>query len=182
MMNKCNMYVCTGLQLPARPRYQHLHSALFAKHSNDTSACWKLCPHSCALGTAGSEYKHSLQHAVLSSACHVPNIWGAVHGALQVCKSLRFSGISVPRDYEQSFQRALWTFQHQRVWCPQRKQLVHLHPLPVSGLAAGKEQNHFEAQNVMHIMLTRKPAGDVHLHVLPVTGLAAGRNIDCAQL
>ena len=55
----------------------------------------------------------------------------------QVCKSLRFSGVSVPRDYEQGFQRALWTFQHQRVWCPQRKQLVHLRPLPNGGLAAG---------------------------------------------
>lgn len=54
----------------------------------------------------------------------------------KVCKSLRFSGTSVPRDYEQSFQRALWTFQHQRVWCPQRKQLVHLRPLPQDGLAA----------------------------------------------
>jgi len=56
----------------------------------------------------------------------------------QVCKSLRFSGVSVPRDYEQGFQRALWTFQHQRVWCPQRKQLVHLRPLPEGGLAAGR--------------------------------------------
>ena len=56
---------------------------------------------------------------------------------VQVCKSLRFSGVSVPRDYEQGFQRALWTFQHQRVWCPLRKQLVHLHPLPQGGLAAG---------------------------------------------
>lgn len=54
----------------------------------------------------------------------------------KVCKSLRFSGVSVPRDYEQGFQRALWTFQHQRVWCPQRKQLVHLRPLPEGGLAA----------------------------------------------
>ncbi|KAL0050067.1 hypothetical protein WJX82_003781 [Trebouxia sp. C0006] len=54
----------------------------------------------------------------------------------KVCKSLRFSGVSVPRDYEQGFQRALWTFQHQRVWCPHRKQLVHLRPLPQGGLAA----------------------------------------------
>ena len=55
----------------------------------------------------------------------------------QVCKSLRFSGVSVPRDYEQGFQRALWTFQHQRVWCPDRRQLVHLRPLPQGGLSAG---------------------------------------------
>ena len=62
-----------------------------------------------------------------------------VYVLAQVCKSLRFSGTSVPRDYEQSFQRALWTFQHQRVWCPQRKQLVHLRPLPQDGLAAGTD-------------------------------------------
>lgn len=61
--------------------------------------------------------------------------WDSGHA--QVCKSLRFSGVSVPRDYEQGFQRALWTFQHQRVWCPHRKQLVHLRPLPAGGLAAG---------------------------------------------
>lgn len=59
-------------------------------------------------------------------------------GMLQVCKSLRFSGVSVPRDYEQGFQRALWTFQHQRVWCPDRRQLVHLRPLPQGGLSAGQ--------------------------------------------
>ena len=58
----------------------------------------------------------------------------------QVCKSLRFSGVSVPRDYEPAFQRALWTFQHQRVWCPQHKQLVHVRPLPTGGLASGEQQ------------------------------------------
>ena len=56
---------------------------------------------------------------------------------LQVCKNLRFSGISVPRDYEQQFQRAIWTFRHQRVWCPRRRQLVHLRELPESGLLRG---------------------------------------------
>ena len=54
-----------------------------------------------------------------------------------MCKSLRFSGVSVPRDYEQGFQRALWTFQHQRVWCPNSRQLMHLRPLPPGGLSAG---------------------------------------------
>ena len=56
---------------------------------------------------------------------------------LQVCKNLRFSGISVPRDYEQQFQCAIWTFHHQRVWCPRRRQLVHLRDLPESGLLRG---------------------------------------------
>ena len=29
---------------------------------------------------------------------------------IQVCKYLRFSGVSVPQEYEVGFQRALWTF------------------------------------------------------------------------
>lgn len=57
---------------------------------------------------------------------------------LQVCKNLRFSGISVPRDYEQQFQRAIWTFHHQRVWCPRRRQLIHLRDLPECGLLHGR--------------------------------------------
>ena len=69
---------------------------------------------------------------------------------MQVCKSLRFSGVSVPRDYEQGFQRALWTFQHQRVWCPLRKQLVHLHPLPQGGLAAGNSPPPLPNSTVQH--------------------------------
>ena len=68
--------------------------------------------------------------------------------ALQVCKSLRFSGIAVSRDYEPAFQRAVWTFQHQRVWCPQTKQLVHMRPLPPGGLASGQPSVAFFAQHV----------------------------------
>ena len=30
----------------------------------------------------------------------------------QVCKYLRFSGVSVPQEYEVGFQRALWTFRY----------------------------------------------------------------------
>ena len=56
---------------------------------------------------------------------------------LQVCKCLRFSGTAVPREYEIGFQRALWTFRHQRVFCPRRRALVHLSELPPGGLADG---------------------------------------------
>lgn len=54
--------------------------------------------------------------------------------APQVCKCLRFSGVSVPRGYEEGFQRALWTFRHQRVYCPHRRRLVHLRDLPPGAL------------------------------------------------
>jgi exonuclease-1 len=54
-----------------------------------------------------------------------------------VCKCLRFSGTPVPHGYEVGFQRALWTFRHQRVYCPVRRALAHVRPLPTGGLADG---------------------------------------------
>ncbi|KAK9828537.1 hypothetical protein WJX72_000649 [[Myrmecia] bisecta] len=54
---------------------------------------------------------------------------------IKVCRALRFNGTSVPRGYEADFQRALWTFHHQRVFCPQSHKLVHLRELPAGGLA-----------------------------------------------
>jgi exonuclease-1 len=54
----------------------------------------------------------------------------------QVCRSLRFSATSVPRDYEQRFQLAIWVFRHQRVFCPHSGAMVHLNPLPSGGIAA----------------------------------------------
>lgn len=54
---------------------------------------------------------------------------------VRVSKSLRFS-CSVPRTYEEDVQRAVWTFRHQRVFCPRQRRLVHLRPLPEGGLAA----------------------------------------------
>lgn len=49
-------------------------------------------------------------------------------------RSLRFSATSVPRDYEQRFQMAIWVFRHQRVFCPHSRTMVHLNPLPAGGL------------------------------------------------
>lgn len=46
---------------------------------------------------------------VLSSLCQD---WHAIH-VVQVIKALRFSGVNVPRDYEQRFQRTMWVFRHQ---------------------------------------------------------------------
>lgn len=51
-------------------------------------------------------------------------------------RALRFDGVQVPTDYEIKFQRALWTFRHQRVYCPERKAVVHLTDLPGGSLAA----------------------------------------------
>lgn len=40
----------------------------------------------------------------------------------------------MPQGYEAAFQRAIWTFQHQRVFDSMTKQIVHLRPLPEGGL------------------------------------------------
>lgn len=53
----------------------------------------------------------------------------------QVVRNLRFSGTSVPPDYEKRVQRAIWTFQHQRVFCPRRCAVVHLHEVQGGSLA-----------------------------------------------
>lgn len=52
-------------------------------------------------------------------------------------RSLRFDGAKIPEGYERRVQRALWTFQHQRVYCPRRRACVHLHEVPGGDLAAG---------------------------------------------
>ena len=49
---------------------------------------------------------------------------------------MKFSNVSVPRGYEAAFQRAIWTFHHQRVFDPEARRVVHLKPLPPGGLVA----------------------------------------------
>ena len=41
-------------------------------------------------------------------------------------KALKFDGVAVPVDYDRRVQRAIWTFRHQRVFCPRRRQVVNL--------------------------------------------------------
>ena len=61
------------------------------------------------------------------------------HAPPQVVRNLRFSGTAVPPDYEKRVQRAVWTFQHQRVYCPRRRSVVHLHDIKGGSLAAGAQ-------------------------------------------
>ena len=53
---------------------------------------------------------------------------------LQVCRALRLAGTAVPRTYEADFQRAVYTFRHQRVYNPESRAMEHLRPLPPRGL------------------------------------------------
>lgn len=41
-------------------------------------------------------------------------------------RHLRYSTVSVPHLYEESFKKAIWTFQHQRVYDPITEDIVHL--------------------------------------------------------
>ena len=51
-------------------------------------------------------------------------------------RALRFDGVAVPPGYEEAVQRALWTFRHQRVYCPRRRATVPLSEPPGGTLAA----------------------------------------------
>jgi exonuclease-1 len=51
-------------------------------------------------------------------------------------RALRFDGIQAPPGYELKFQRALWTFKHQRVYCPRRREIVPLAEPEGGSLAA----------------------------------------------
>lgn len=46
----------------------------------------------------------------------------------KVCSTLRRfeRNIQLPPGYEACFQRAIWTFRHQRVYCPKQRRVVHL--------------------------------------------------------
>ena len=55
---------------------------------------------------------------------------------LRALRALRFDGVQVPQGYEVKFQRALWTFRHQRVYCARRQAAVHLTEPPGGSLAA----------------------------------------------
>jgi len=45
---------------------------------------------------------------------------------MRALRALRFDGTQAPPGYEIKFQRALWTFKHQRVFCPRRREIVPL--------------------------------------------------------
>ncbi|MEW5306929.1 MAG: hypothetical protein WDW36_009359 [Sanguina aurantia] len=89
-----------------------------------------------------------LATCILSGCDFLPNIPGLgvkkAHAAMrkgrsfsQVVRTLRFGGkTAVPRDYEASFQRVVWLFRHQRVFCRRAQGMVHLQPLPPAGLAS----------------------------------------------
>ena len=55
---------------------------------------------------------------------------------LRSVRALRFDGIQAPPGYEIKVQRALWTFRHQKVYCPRQREIVPLTEPPGGSLAA----------------------------------------------
>ncbi|KAF3790260.1 Exonuclease 1 [Nymphaea thermarum] len=48
----------------------------------------------------------------------------------KIMKHLKYNGVSVPPSYEEDFKKAIWTFQHQRVYDPSTEDIVHLSEPP----------------------------------------------------
>ncbi|KAJ8465064.1 hypothetical protein OPV22_027616 [Ensete ventricosum] len=49
----------------------------------------------------------------------------------KVIKHIRYSAVSVPPLFEESFRKAIWAFQHQRVYDPAKEDIVHLTAIPL---------------------------------------------------
>ncbi|KAG2434397.1 hypothetical protein HYH02_012409 [Chlamydomonas schloesseri] len=97
------------------------------------------------LNMAGFDHDMLLQMCILAGCDFLPNISGVgikkAHGLIKkhrdfvrVVRTLRFNGTTVPPHYEVRFQRTLWLFRHQRVFCPAARSMAHLRPLPPGGL------------------------------------------------
>lgn len=82
-----------------------------------------------------------LEMCILSGCDYLQSLQGMgikrAHGLIRkfksyekVIKHLRYSGISIPLLYEETFKKAILTFRHQRVYDPVVEDIVHLTDLP----------------------------------------------------
>lgn len=82
-----------------------------------------------------------LEMCILSGCDYLQSLQGMgikrAHGLIRkfksyekVIKHLRYSGISIPPLYEETFKKAILTFRHQRVYDPVVEDIVHLTDLP----------------------------------------------------
>lgn len=78
-----------------------------------------------------------LEMCILSGCDYLPSLPGMglkrAHALIskfrtfeKVMKHLRYSSVAVPPLYEKSFKKAVWTFRHQRVYDPNKEDIVHL--------------------------------------------------------
>ncbi|KAE9358243.1 Exonuclease 1 [Phytophthora rubi] len=85
-----------------------------------------------------------LEMCIFSGCDYLPSIPGyglkkaytaiKQHGSFtKIIRALRLEGkVRVPVSYEDDFRKALLTFRHQRVYCPKKKELVPLTPIPAN--------------------------------------------------
>ncbi|GAU18778.1 hypothetical protein TSUD_80670 [Trifolium subterraneum] len=94
-----------------------------------------------------------LEMCILSGCDYLPSLPGMglkkAHASIKrfksydkVLKHLKYSGVSVPPLYEESFRKAILTFQYQRVYDPVSESIVHLANIPedidiAQGIAEG---------------------------------------------
>ncbi|KAJ4816269.1 5'-3' exonuclease family protein isoform 1 [Rhynchospora pubera] len=93
------------------------------------------------LDFSGFTHQMLLEMCILSGCDYLPSLPGMgvkrAHALIQklksyekVIKHVRYSGVSVPPLYEENFRRAIWAFQHQRVYDPTKQNIVHLLNVP----------------------------------------------------
>ncbi|KXZ53691.1 hypothetical protein GPECTOR_6g608 [Gonium pectorale] len=99
------------------------------------------------LNMMGFDHDMLLQMCILAGCDFLSNLSGVgikkAHALMRkhrnykkVLGALRFNGTSPPAGYDARFQRAIWVFRHQRVFCPASRKLAHLRPLPPGGIGA----------------------------------------------
>ncbi|KAH9576044.1 hypothetical protein CY35_01G142900 [Sphagnum magellanicum] len=82
-----------------------------------------------------------LEMCIMSGCDYLPSLPGMglkrAHGVIKrfksyrkVIKHLKFSGVMIDQHYEEAFERAILTFQHQQVYDPSRNNIVHLTDAP----------------------------------------------------
>ncbi|EGZ26351.1 hypothetical protein PHYSODRAFT_540882, partial [Phytophthora sojae] len=85
-----------------------------------------------------------LEMCIFSGCDYLPSISGfglkkaytamKQHGSFtKIIRALRLEGkVRIPASYEDDFRKAVLTFRHQRVYCPKKKELVPLTPIPAN--------------------------------------------------
>lgn len=74
---------------------------------------------------AGCDYLDSVPNIGLQRALKYYSVSKTIPDAL---KRMQFDGYRVPLNYKEQFEKALLTFKHQRVYCPNQKKMVFLSP------------------------------------------------------
>lgn len=91
---------------------------------------------------AGCDYLEGLKGVGVRTANRLLRKWKSVEKVIKFCM-LDSKGIKVPKGYLEDFRRAELGFLFQRVFCPEKKGLVHLGGDPSQEDAWSEEKDHF---------------------------------------